>query len=294
VDGSGSMNCMPGMATCKRTAQEEALREVFLQFKEDADSSVGVGMLYFGKSGSYPMTDDVPVAFVNDAQLQKLLDRLNSFPDGSTPTFEAMKGAFDLLDNADSQLRAASKAIVLMSDGEPNGNLEELVMLVDKFSGAKSHPIPTYSVGIGDPSDQSGYSAEYMSRIAVAGRTARPGCDKKVQTDNYCHFQLTPGTSTAELARNLQTALSRIKEERSNPCEFGTRQANGNPEKPASVEVSLIGPGLDVKLAKGDADGWDFLPDTDKSVGRLSGNACSRATADRATTIRIRFVCPEP
>jgi uncharacterized protein YegL len=295
VDGSGSMNCTGGEPACKRTAQEQALRAIFNQYKAAADPTLGVGMLYFGPDGTYPMADDVPIAFVDDAQLAKLLARVNAFPDGLTPTFEAMTGAFGVLDGYVGKpplTATASKVIVLMTDGEPNDKQTELLNLVAQYSGRPKDPIPTYAVGIGVPG-APGYNAAYMTQLATAGKTARPGCNPSATTANFCHFQLTPGASTASLAQNLQTALATIKDQRSSSCEFALKleDANGNPANPDTMQVHLVGPGSDEKLTRGDANGWDFVAGTGKTAVQLFGDACGEVKSDATKTVLLKFGC---
>jgi von Willebrand factor type A domain len=298
ADGSGSMSCSGGSSSaCKRTAQENALKAIFAKFRDAKDTSLGVGMIYFGPTGSYPMSDDVDIAAVDTTQYNKLIKRVGKFPDGGTPTFEALTGAFDVLDTfegSDPLPKVGKKVVILMSDGQPNSNETGIYQLVDRFAKRPKDPILTYSIGIGKPGD-GGYSAPFMAQVAQKGKTARPGCNANATSGNFCHFQLTPGASTNALANSFVDALTKIRGE-ANACDIKLEliDANGQPADPQYISVDLVDKETGenpVVLEKGAPDGWAYDDEANPTSVSLLGKTCETIKNDKTRTVQVKLGC---
>src|SRR5207253_2936690 len=97
-----------------------------------ADPGLGAGLIVFSDSqdpnlnagGAYPSSRDVPIAFVDQSQLAKLVGRTAS-PDGpqsNTPTGRALSGGYAALGSfqpAAPLQPLGKKVIVLITDGIP-------------------------------------------------------------------------------------------------------------------------------------------------------------------------------
>ncbi|NOU28785.1 MAG: VWA domain-containing protein, partial [Polyangiaceae bacterium] len=249
ADGSGSMT------GTKRTAQEAALKSVFEDIKNKTvdgtgkvvNAKVGVGMIYFGDDGTYPKPDDVFVALVDGAQLTRLNARVDKFPNGLTPTYEALLGGYKALDDLVPfpPLPAKGKKIaILLSDGLPNGNgtVPEIYALVASKL-RQPDPIVTFSVGVGELTGSGGYDPKFMAQVAVNGGTAKAGCDPNDTTGTkFCHFQITPGAKTvAQVSQEFVDAINEIRGLASD-CEILLTlvDKDGKPADPTKVQVDFV------------------------------------------------------
>ncbi len=305
TDGSGSMD--DGK---KRPAQEGALKAVFEDIKNktvDAagtviNAKVGVGMIYFGPSGSYPQAADVFPGLVDGAQLAKLVARVNAFPDGGTPTYEALLGGYSALDNfvPFPPLPAKGKKIaILLSDGVPNGNVPQIYSLV-KTKLTQPDPIQTFSVGVGEIGSGSfGYDPKFMAQVAVNGGTAKAGCDPNDTTGTkFCHFQITPGAKTvAQVSQEFVDAINEIRGLASD-CEILLTlvDKDGKPADPTKVQVDFVDkddPSKKISdIPKDVTNGWSYDDDANPTKILLHGGACDEVRKKKAVgKVRVKLGC---
>lgn len=310
VDGSGSM------FGTKKDAQEAALKAVFEQIRNDScnqvfpnlcdgnkpadvkDNTQGVGMLFFGPSGTYPGPDDVNIGFVDNAQLAALFARVSKFPDGSTPTFEALTGGYKVLDNLvpfPPLPTKAKKVVILMSDGAPN-SATGITQLVQQ-KAQQADPITTFSVYVGELSGST-TALKFMTDVALAGGTAPQGCDPTAtNVNNFCHFQITPGAKTTQqVAQEFVAALNTIRGLAS-ACELDITlvDKDGRPADPTKVNVSFVAKDDEDKIIKDipkdGTNGWTYDDDENPTKIILHGSYCEEARANSSVTIGVQMGC---
>ena len=310
TDGSGSMN------GTKRTAQEAALKAVFEQIRNDScnavfpnlcdgnkpadvkDATQGVGMIFFGPSTTYPGPDDVFIRFVDNAQLASLFARVNKFPDGSTPTKEALEGGYQVLDNlipAAPLPTKGKKVAILMSDGSPNSATGITQMVAAK--AAQADPITTFSVYVGELSGGT-TALKFMTDVAIAGGTATPNCDATATNpNNFCHFQITPGAKpVAQITQEFIDAINTIRGLAS-ACEMAVTlvDKDGRPADPNKVNVDFVSVENEENVIKNiprdPNNGWTYDNDENPTKVILHGSYCDEARANKTQKPRVVMGC---
>lgn len=310
VDGSGSM------VGTKKDAQEAALKAVFEQIRNDSCNSVfpnlcdgskpadvkdntqGVGMLFFGPSTTYPGPDDVFVRFVDNNQLAALFARVSKFPDGSTPTKEALEGGYKVLDNiiaAPPLPSSAKKVVILMSDGSPNSAAGITQMVEAKAKQAD--PITTFSVYVGELSGGN-TALKFMTDVAVAGGTAPQGCDQTATNpNNFCHFQITPGAKpVSQIKQEFIDALTTIRL-KANACELLVTlvDKDGRPADPNKVNVKFVSqedPTQVIKdIPRDGTNGWTYDNDENPTKVILHGTYCEEARKSQTFATKVFMGC---
>lgn len=159
-------------------------------------------------------------------------------PLGATPTHDAYLYALGHLEGTTE----GTRHLVLLTDGAPTYGLGctgtgdaavDTSALTADVAAAQARSVDTFVVGLGGAEN-----GPWMSRLALAGGTARPGCS--VDTPPYCHYQVS---AAAEPAAALREAL----------LDIGTRTVSCVYEVPFQTGNSL---GSDrVNLAYRDATG---------------------------------------
>jgi hypothetical protein len=202
-------------------------------------------------------------------------------PAGATPTLPALTGA---LTYASSQRMAdtsgAVYAVVLVTDGDPNGCPDDSVQNVAKYASTYAtakNPLLTYVVGIGvDASEQ-----QHLTAIATGGGTTAIG--------------VTVGDPT-KTTTDLLTALDAIREQ-SVSCTFAI------PPPPAgqmyaanavTVTETSGDAGAPTTLpydAQCTASGWHYDDPTDPAQIILCGDTCIRVKADPSAGVAVSFGC---
>lgn len=312
VDGSGSM-----LGT-KKDAQEAALKAVFEQIRNDScnstfpalcsgnnaadvkDSTQGVGMLFFGPAGTYPGPQDVNIGFVDNAQLAALFGRVSNFPNGSTPTMEALQGGYSVLDNLvpfPPLPTKGKKVVILMSDGEPNDDTGIVQMVGQKAKQAD--PITTFSVYVGDLGTFSSTALKFMTDVAVAGGSAPQGCDQTATNpNNFCHFQITPGAKpVSQVKQDFIDALNTIRGLAS-ACELDISlvDKDGRPADPEKVNVRFVDKDDETKVIKDSiprdgTNGWTYDDDSNPTKVILHGSYCDEARANKSIKPDVQLGC---
>ena len=293
ADRSGSMS------GTKWSSVQGAMKSVFQSIHDAADTNEGVGLILFpadgSESGPYPGTKDVFVNYVNDGQLASLNTRVSAAVTGSTPTWEAMNGAYGELQNlvvAAPLPQDGKKVLVLMTDGQPNDSAKDYVGLVKGMDGL-TDAIQTYVVGIGDVSGGYDVDPTWLGPLSVAGGTARPACDPGETTNisKMCHYQIEPGSkSVAQLTTDFINAFNHIRASAA-ACELSlaTDTANADPSKINVVIDDGMGK---TTLVKQDAtNGWTYDDPKHPTKVILHGQACQDAVDNITGQVEVVLGC---
>lgn len=303
LDGSGSM-----LGT-KWTATAQAMRAFFQQVQASNDPSFGLGLTVFEdtKSGQFGGNNaiQVPIRFVDAAQGTALANRMNTTPQGLTPSLATLTAAYN---NVASYAPTAplqsggKKVIVFISDGEPTPSggrtsaqektaVEDLVRRQANLTPAE-FVLTTFSVGVGPLNTTAGYDPRFMGRVAVAGGTAKPGCDVNNITDpaRMCHFQLTPGSSSSQLATEFLAAINAIRGLASS-CEYAFTVPPGERLDPNLVSVSFTENGTATEIPKSTTDGWRYDNPSQPTKVILVGNWCDRVRTASEGKVEVVLGC---
>ncbi len=306
VDASGSMK------GDKWTALVSALSAISDQMLMEADKNQGVGMLVFSDTmdktvgtGPYPVSDadgttrrnDVPIAFVDQAQRDALRGRIDPPTNASlvTPTHAALLGGFSVLETAKPAppLPAhAKKVLVLMTDGVPtdDGNDESHPLVAKEASlAAPLGPIQTFPVAIGDFND---IDPVWMGTLAQAGGTAPAGCTPTEASDakKLCYFQIVPnGKAVAVLAKEFQDTINRIRAQATS-CELELPTTGGADPTHVNV-IQDDGAGHRTLVQEDATDGWTYDDPSHPTKVILHGAACMNATTELSGKVDVVLGC---
>jgi hypothetical protein len=297
ADRSGSMD------GTKWSSVQGAMKSVYQSIHDQMDQNEGVGLILFpcdgtSESGPYPGAKDVFVNYVNDAQLMALNTRISAPTAGSTPTWEAMNGAYSELQNlvvADPLPKNGKKVLVLMTDGQPNDSSKDYVGLVSMNLALTPDkgPISTYVVGIGDLGSSGDVDPTWLGPLAVAGGTAPSGCDPMEQNNpaKMCHYQVQPGTkSVAQLTQDFVNAFNHIRASAS-ACELSlsTDSATADPTK---INVVIDDGKGNITLVKQDSmNGWTYDNPAMPTKVILHGTACQQAIDNITGQVEVVLGC---
>ncbi len=293
ADRSGSMS------GTKWSSVQAAMKSVYQSIATAADTNEGVGLILFpadsSESGPYPGTKDVFVNYVDAAQLSSLNARISASTTGSTPTWEAMNGAYGELQNlvvAAPLPKDGKKVLVLMTDGQPNDSAKDYVGLV-KSMDSLTDAIQTYVVGIGNVSGGYDVDPTWLGPLSVAGGTARPSCDPNETTNiaKMCHYQVEPGSkSVAQLTTDFVNAFNHIRASAA-ACELSlaTDTANADPTK---INVVIDDGNGKTTLVKQDANnGWTYDDPKHPTKVILHGQACQDAVDNITGQVEVVLGC---
>jgi hypothetical protein len=297
ADRSGSMD------GTKWSSVQGSMKSVYQSIHDAMDTNEGVGLILFpadgSESGPYPGTKDVFVNYVNDSQLAALNKRISDPVTGSTPTWEAMNGAYSELENlvvADPLPKNGKKVLVLMTDGQPNDDTKDYVGLVThELTGLTPDkgPISTYVVGIGDLGSSGDVDPTWLGPLAVAGGTAPSGCDPMEQNNpaKMCHYQIEPGSKTvAQLTQDFVNAFNHIRASAS-ACELSlsTDSATADPSK---INVVIDDGKGNITLVKQDPmNGWTYDNPAMPTKVILHGTACQDAIDNITGQVEVVLGC---
>ena len=307
VDGSGSM-----AADNKWVSQVAALDAIFDDMLAQQDKDLGVGMILFsdandptGGSGPYPSSKDVFVNYVDQAQHDLLRQRIDlSDNSGGTPTFAALSGGYKLLENlvvAAPLPPNGRKVAILMTDGVPNGGATEQDQCTSAATSelAKAGPegpITTFAIGVGKfPGDTFSYDPKFMGKLAQAGGAAPAGCnpDETVNTNNLCHFQITPnGKPVNQIKQEFIDAINKIRGQVQS-CEFTLEQPDGggtvDPEKVNVIYTD--GNGVSHIIVQDENSGWTYDDPAMPTKVMLNGSACTQMKGDPKAKVSVQLGC---
>jgi hypothetical protein len=236
--------------------------------------------------------ESAPIAELSDAHRSELLDAVEQQPTlGATPTYDAYEYAISRLVENSADRRA--KAAVLVTDGAPtyaDGCVGDGVTPVDgeplgdaARDAFLTHGIRTFVIGI-----SGGF--ESLSEMALAGRTARPGCGTELGFP--CHFDASTSPSPAAF---LESALSRIERE-ARRCVLAAPESA--PENADFTLIKLVSPSGESTLLQHFAPGADcaegIMHFEDSGTYVLCPETCSYVAAASELRVELQFGCSDP
>ncbi len=285
VDESGSMS------GDKWKAASAAVGALVDDLAAKADPDVQLGLILFDDAVNTQFAPAV-VTPAHAALLKNAV--LKSQPGGGgTATLDALQNAYPAIEGTSPP--SATKAVILLTDGVPNGGQEEQTK-IEQLVAAKAGSVQLFALGVGGfPSaDSFGYDPAFVGRLAVAGGTrASAACDpaSKVET-NLCHFQITPGKKpAATIATEISTALARVRTNIA-ACDIGLQQTGLGAIDGAKVKVVVTDAnGKDKAVPADAANGWSLDDTTNPTKVLLRGTACLDLRANAAQSARVTLGC---
>lgn len=327
VDGSGSMDGLNTSGSAYMPGEREddplapnrpsnpvgktgrkwiALRGALAAFVDDLaakpDPNLAVGMYLFSSNTPKDAKNvDVPIAFVDAAHATTLKQRLLPpvFPNGGTPLFGAMKGQLPLLTSyvPAAPVKPGGKyVLVVMTDGIPtDGKQACLDEAASALSGTPS--VLTFAVGVGDETASAAdvYDEIFVGDLAEAGGTAPAGCNTNWSDADKsgvpCHFQITPGTKTAQqIQADFLAAVNKIRDTVSS-CELTLDVSSDNVD-PTKVNVEYTsGAGVVSQIKQEEVDGWTYDDPGSPTKVILHGTSCTTLKEDAEGKVRIILGC---
>jgi hypothetical protein len=166
-DRSGSMSDSIGNGQTKWTALVPGLEAFFVDPKS---KGISASLQFFMQTDECNVnayaSPLVPVTALPSNVFAQAINAVS--PAGETPTQPALQGALQYASQELSQNPGARVAVVLVTDGEPNG-CNSSVPNVASTAAASAPGIPTYVIGIGKQTD-----LVRLATIAEAGATNQP------------------------------------------------------------------------------------------------------------------------
>ncbi len=282
VDGSGSMT------GDKWNATSSAVQALVDELATKNDTSVGL-VLFDDK-----VETDVPLAAMSPAQAAALKAPVagNNPPGGGTQTRDALTAGYLALEQ--KAPAGATKAVVLLTDGVPNGGATEQQAIVTDVT-AKAATTQLFALGVGALNDPYGYEPAFMGALAVAGGTRSSAtCDptEKAIEANMCHFQVTPKAKpAATLAAEISAAFAKV---RSNiaACDIGLQNSGIGKIDPKEVSVVVTDANGQKKTIAPDAvNGFSLDDATNPTKVLLRGTACADLRGAAGSTARVTLGC---
>jgi hypothetical protein len=195
------------------------------------------------------------------------------------------------------------KVVVLMTDGVPNGGTSEqnqcITATQTEFTKTPpAGPITTFAVGIGKymPLQTSNYDPAFMGKLAVAGGAPNPGCDPANVTDpmKMCHFQITPGTGTAQqLEMQFKAAIDKIRGLVAS-CDFALEKPDGGGGQIDPGKVNVVyddGMGHQTVIPQDPNNGWTYDNPQNPTKVSLHGMACDEVKMSTKGSVQIVLGC---
>jgi hypothetical protein len=307
LDGSGSM-----AEDGKWAAVVPALEAFIDDLESLKDVSFGVGLTVFSDSndatgGVGPYTKvDVPIAFVDAAQAQKLHARLDGAePKAQTPTLAVLEGQYPLVEQftpGAPLLPGGKKVLVLMTDGVPypdTGTQQPACIqaATDELAkAAPAGPVTTFAVGIGYtfPYDPTIYDPKFMAQLALAGGAPNQPCDPNETkwASNMCHFQITPvggAGNVSQLEQDFLIAFDKIRAKVTS-CELAL-------DKSGIVDPSLVNVvftdarNTSQVVPEDPTDGWTYDDPTNPTKVVLHGKSCNDLKANPSGSVEVVLGC---
>jgi von Willebrand factor type A domain len=217
---------------------------------------------------------------VADPQQAALVDAVNSRnPSGQTPMYAALAGAEQWAKAYAAQIAGAERTIViLVTDGEPNGCVEDINAIAALAKDAHdTQGVVTYAVGL------EGSNEAQINEIAQAG-----GSDEG--------FFIGSGSAQSDLLE----ALRKIKKNQI-ACTFAVPESEtpGEIVDPNYVNINYIPGGGDaVTLGKvanagacGAAGGWYYDDDVNPTSISLCPTTCDEAQLDPDARVQVLLGC---
>jgi Mg-chelatase subunit ChlD len=308
LDGSASMQ-----QDGKWAAATQALEAIFADMQMQADPGVGVGLIVFSDtydftlaSGPYPEIGiDVPIGFVDAAQVRALNIRLSGEPWGDTPTGKALQGGYGELESyvATTPLPSGGqKVLVLITDGVPtdrcaaNGSYSANACVVEAgrelAKAGPNGPILTFVIGTGvfPSGDLTNFDPSFLGNLAQSGGTGPSGCNPNENTvsADLCYFEVDPTQgSQTRTEQAFEAAINAIRGQVLS-CTFPlSLDAEAGTVDPGKVNVTVDG----TTIPQSSTNGWSYDDPVDPTAIILNGPACARIKSDPTASVQIVLGC---
>lgn len=317
IDRSGSMLCNPppttGSPDCEAAPRRartdepskwEITKRALKSALAQLPSSTRVGISYFSNDDRCGVHSQPSVAISELADMQRsaLGASLEATePGGGTPLVGATILAYKHLHDLDLAGQTGNDFVVLLTDGEQSeqcgspmrcSTAEECTdLLLQEVPKAAGRGADIRTFVIGAPGSEPARTV--LSAMAVAGKTAAPGCDP---ASGECHFDMT---RERDFSAALSSALGAISGEAAR-CELPLPE----PEDDAGqLDLSLINvvftPGTgkarvlpqDIRLGcDAGANGWQFTESN--AAIRLCGSSCADVRSEPSAQLDVVLGCP--
>lgn len=317
VDRSLSMICNPPPVTPSKACEDgpflaapgvptkwDVTRDALTRAIERLPRETSVGLSYFSNNDSCgvhpePSVRMAPLAGNHLNALRASLAAVR--PAGATPIVGATILAYrHLHELALADVIRGNKFVVLLTDGDQSeecideqrcdskGSCTQL-LVEDEAPKAAASGVNIHTFVIGAPGSEG--ARQTLSQLAVAGGTARPGCDVDA---GDCHFDMS---ATVDFNASLADALSSIAGA-TTPCEIAVpaAQDDGEVDRDFVNVVYSAGDGSDPRLVgpddrpcHGEAEGWQYTAEGKKI--RLCGSVCDEVLGDESARVDVVFGC---
>jgi hypothetical protein len=277
-DRSASMNESVGGGQTKWTACQTALEDFF---SSPTSAGIHASLTFFGQNMKADSTDCSTASYSTPQVAMTALPDANSFssqinatkPSTDTPTLPALQGAIAYAQTI-KPTDGGKVAVVLVTDGDPNGCSGNSVGAVAGAAAAVASTIPTYVVGIGN-------STGNLDQIAMGGGT------KAILVSTASPMQTTS---------DLENALGSIAS-----MQLGCQYGLPAPPMGQSLDVNSVNVdytpsgGAQTTLAYSadcsDPNGWHYDSTSNPTQIIMCSSICNTLTADKGGKVDIIFGC---
>jgi hypothetical protein len=229
--------------------------------------------------------------------IEQSLETANLLP--STPTHDAYRYALE-----EALLPAqfeGQKYLLLITDGAPTVSVDCMTesgrvqlagvdpepIVEEVRAAAQNHGVRTFLIGV--PGSEP--NREWMSRAAVLGGTAPPGCSINggESGSDFCHMDMTTASDFGDALRaGLNKVLGVVS-----PCTFSYAEPpDGQQIDPEKINVLLSDRGEDTLVIRDDhgecGEGWQ-LTSGDQIL--LCPDTCARVQASPEIIVDVSFGC---
>jgi hypothetical protein len=277
-DRSASMNESVGNGQTKWTACQTALEDFF---SSPTSAGIHASLTFFGQNLKADSTDCSTASYTTPQVAMTALPDATSFsaqinatkPSTDTPTLAAMQGAIQYAQTI-KPTDGGKVAIVLVTDGDPNGCNGNSVGAISSAAAAVAATIPTYVVGIGN-------SLTNLQQIAMGGGT------KAIAVSTSSPMQTTS---------DLENALGTIAASQLG-CQYGLpAPPMGQTLDVNSVNVDYTPSGgaqttLTYSADCSDPNGWHYDTLMNPTQIIMCPTICNTLTADKGGKVDIIFGC---
>ncbi|MFZ5894645.1 MAG: vWA domain-containing protein [Myxococcota bacterium] len=225
---------------------------------------------------------DVPMTALPSTVFGKAIDAVGAQSwRGGTPTLAALQGVISTL-KGNLMAKAGRYAIVLVTDGYPQGCSDDSISSVVSAVSAVAAEIPTYVIGVKNPPIQGAPdTVTNLTQVAQAGRT------------DHAHIIDTgdPTRTTADL-----TATINAIRKSSISCELAIpAPPSGSKFDKQNVAVIVTTSGNRMSLSY-DAtcqipNAWHYDQAASPTRIVLCASACNALQLDATATLRVEFTC---
>jgi uncharacterized protein YegL len=266
-DKSGSMDKQSKWTSCATGLKS------FFADKSSVDISASLQFFALPNACDVPAysTPVVPMKTLPDATtFAGAID--GTLPDGDTPTLPALQGAIAYAQQVQQQHAAGKVAVVLVTDGEPNG-CGSSVKNVTQAAAAVAKTIPTYVIGVGT-------ELSNLNQIAQGGGTGKA--------------VLISTTNPGSIAQDFSNAIAQVRNALS--CEYNI------PAPPDGKTIDANNVNVVYTSTAGKTDtlaynkdctgaGWHYDDPSSPSKVQICKTSCDTIKADSKGKVDVLFGC---